>query len=102
MANTTGRKFGGRTKGTPNKDTKALRSCIEALLESQWDQVLKDINNLTSKERIDTVIRLLEYALPKLNRTELRQTSTVEEMLAMTPEERRTRIVELRSQLKDQ
>lgn len=99
MANTTGKKFGGRKKGTPNKETKALRKCIEELLEDQWVKILEDINELTPKERIDIIIRLLEYALPKLNRTELNQTSTVEEILAMTPEMRRARIEELRAQL---
>ena len=99
MANTTGRKFGGRKKGTPNKDTKALRERIEALLDDQWHQLLRDIKQLKPKERVDMVIRLLEYALPKLHRSEIRETSTVEELLAMTPEQRRTRIEELRKQL---
>ena len=99
MANTTGRKFGGRKKGTPNKDTKALRERIEALLDDQWHQLLQDIKQLKPKERVDMVIRLLEYALPKLHRSEIRETSTVEEMLAMTPEQRRARIDELRRQL---
>ena len=99
MANTTGKKFGGRKKGTPNKDTKALRERIEALLDDQWDQLLEDVKVLKPKDRINMVIRLLEYALPKLHRTEIRETSTVEELLAMTPLERRERITELRTQL---
>ena len=71
MANTTGKKFGGRTKGTPNKDTKALRERIESLLDERWDGFLEDLDRLSEKERVDTIVRLMEYALPKLNRTEV-------------------------------
>lgn len=68
MANTTGKKFGGRKKGTPNKDTKQLRDKIDMLLNEQWPQIKEDLKDLKPKDRIDTYIKLLEYSLPKLNR----------------------------------
>ncbi len=71
MANTTGKKYGGRTKGTPNKDTKQLRLRIESLLKDNWNDVLNDLDSLKPKDRIDAYLRLLEYSLPKLNRTEI-------------------------------
>lgn len=43
MANTTGKKWGGRTKGTPNKHTASIQSLIEGLVEkgkSYVEQVL--------------------------------------------------------------
>lgn len=95
MANTTGKKFGGRKKGTPNKDTGELREKINILLNEQWDKLLTDIDGLAPKERVDTMVRLLEYALPKLNRTEIEQSTTLEDMLRYSPEERRQRILEL-------
>lgn len=70
MANTTGQKFGGRKKGTPNKDTAQLRERIENLLEDNWDEILEDMKQLSPKDRIDTYTKLLEYALPKLSRME--------------------------------
>lgn len=72
MANTTGKKFGGRKKGTPNKEVKQLRQKVDNLLSDQWAQILQDFQELTPKERIDTYTKLLEYSLPKLNRTELK------------------------------
>ena len=69
--NNTGKKYGGRIKGTPNKDTKQLRLRIENLLEENWDGVLIDLQSLKPKDRIDAYLRLLEYSLPKLNRTEI-------------------------------
>ena len=85
--------------GRPNKKTEALRGRIETLLEDQWEIVLTDIKKLSGKERIDTMIKLMEYALPKLNRTEIKNITTVEELIAMTPEERRARITEIQSEL---
>ena len=69
--NNTGKKFGGRKKGTPNKDTKQLRLRIENLLKDNWNGILSDLESLKPKDRIDAYLRLLEYSLPKLNRTEI-------------------------------
>lgn len=70
MANTTGKKFGGRKKGTPNKDTKKLRERIDKLLEENWDEVLKDLQELNHKERVEVYLKFLEYSLPKLSRAD--------------------------------
>ncbi|WP_211361135.1 hypothetical protein [Maribacter flavus] len=94
MANTTGKKYGGRTKGTPNRNTALLRDKVNQLLEDRWDQVLEDISSLHPKDRVDTFIKLMEYALPKLNRTEM-----VDDTMNMTQEERLIRIRELKSKL---
>lgn len=61
----------GRPKGAKNKDTKALRERINHLLNKNWEAIQTDLEELTPKERIDAYIKLLEYALPKLQRTEL-------------------------------
>lgn len=85
--------------GRSNKDTKTLRLRIESLLDEQWYNVLNDFDGLAPKERIDAIIKLLEYALPKLNRTEIRDMTSIEDFLEMTPHERQQRISELQQQL---
>lgn len=90
----------GRPKGVPNKKTDALRAKVDKLIEDNWESIQDDLVDLQPKERIDTMIKLLEYALPKLNRTEISEISTVEELLSMSPDERRERIKELRKKLK--
>lgn len=102
MANTTGKKYGGRRKGTPNKKTEELRARVETLIDDNWKKLQVDIQELTSKERVDTIVKLLEYSLPKLSRTEHQEVYTIEELLAMTPEQRRERIEEIRAKLKSQ
>lgn len=95
------RENAGRPKGSPNKKTEALRARVDSLIDDNWESLRDDIKELSSKERVDTIIKLLEYSLPKLSRTEFSEVSTVEELLMMTPEERRKRIDELRDKLKN-
>ncbi len=42
MANTTGKKFGGRKKGTPNRLTKELRTILKNVLYNELEK--KDWN----------------------------------------------------------
>lgn len=86
-------------KNSPNKEVKALRVRIETLLDEQWELIINDFSGLTPKERIDSMIKLLEYALPKLNRTEIREMTSVEDFLQMTPQERQERIFELQRKI---
>ena len=65
------KKYGGRKAGTPNKVTTDLREQISELIENNFKGIQKDIDNLESKERLDFLIKLFEYSLPKLNRTEI-------------------------------
>lgn len=88
MANTTGKKFGGRTKGTQNKDTKELRERIKDLLDDKWDKVLTDLDDLSSKERLDIMVKLLDFALPRLSRQETVDTTSVEYFMSLSPQER--------------
>lgn len=61
MVNTTGEKYSGRKKGTPNKMTKELRSVLKDL------EVLKEkLDELETKERLEVLIKLMPYALPKV------------------------------------
>lgn len=58
-------------KGVQNKSTTALRESVQALLDDNYQQIVKDLKNLMPKERVDAWVKLLEYALPKLQRSEM-------------------------------
>lgn len=66
MANTTGKKYGGRTKGTPNKVTNDLRTIISDILDGELVSLPQRLQWLNDKDRIDTIIRLLPYVIPKI------------------------------------
>ncbi len=63
-------KTGGRIKGTPNKVTKEIRESYQLLIEKSLDRLESDLMELTPKERIEVLIKLSEYVVPKLNKIE--------------------------------
>ena len=66
MANTSGNKYGGRQKGTPNRITKELRTLLKDILYQELEQIQKRLELLEPKERIELLIKLMPYALPKV------------------------------------
>ena len=66
MANTTGKKYGGRQKGTPNRMTKELRSVLKDILYKELEQIQEHLETLNSKERVELLIKLMPYILPKV------------------------------------
>lgn len=67
MANTTGQKFGGRAKGTPNKLTAEIRDLISEFVRGEIDHLERGSLTLSTKERIDMIAKLLPYVLPKIS-----------------------------------
>ena len=67
MANTTGKKYGGREKGTPNRLTKELRSVLKDIVYQELEEIEKHLNELEPKERIELVLKLMPYNIPKVN-----------------------------------
>lgn len=61
----------GRPKGSPNKETKKVRQWIGRFLEDNTQTLEDDILKLPPKDRVNAIMGLLEYSVPKLARTEL-------------------------------
>ena len=66
MANTTGNKYGGREKGTPNKLTKEIRKILNNIVHKELEKVEENLNTLEPKQRLEVLIKLMPYALPKV------------------------------------
>ena len=71
MANTTGKKFGGRVKGVPNKDVAKTRQLIEQLVKDNFSQLQLDIASLEPRDRVQAIISLLKYCTPTFKAIEL-------------------------------
>ena len=71
MANTTGKKFGGREKGVPNKDLAKTRQLIEQLVKDNFSQLQLDIASLEPRDRVQAIISLLKYCTPTFKAIEL-------------------------------
>lgn len=88
----------GRKKGTNNAAKSSdIRDKIKESLSI--DDLLTDIEDCRPEHRASLKIKLLEFIVPKLRSIEIMDSSTVEELLTMTPEERRQRIAELKNEM---
>ena len=68
MANTTGKKFGGRTKGTANKCTAETKALLVDLIAGQTDRIqeaLDEVFECNKREYLQIMVRLLPYVMPK-------------------------------------
>lgn len=72
------KKYGGRTKGTPNKVTQLGRDTINSLLSSYSSSGLmsQDFLALEPKDRLTIADRLMSYVLPKFQSIALDVTSS--------------------------
>ncbi len=66
--NTTGKKYGGRKKGTPNKLTTEVKEKIKHLLDGAIDSI--DLSECTIAERIRLIEIGLRYTLPTMKQVE--------------------------------
>ena len=67
MANTTVKKYGGRQKGTPNRMTKELRVLLKDIIYQELEELQERFSLLEPKQRIELIIKLMPYILPKVN-----------------------------------
>lgn len=59
------KKTGGRKAGTPNKSTQEMRDFMQAFLESKLDDLNEVFEQLKPKDKINALIKLLPYLMPK-------------------------------------
>lgn len=66
----------GRPKGIPNKATQNAREAIAAFVEGNVDRLngwLDQIAQESPKDAFDAFMKVVEYNIPKLNRTDVQQ-----------------------------
>jgi hypothetical protein len=80
-----GQRFGGRAKGTPNKNTAIVKETIRKILDEYYSsgELAKDMADLSSKERLDAIIKLTSFIVPKPQVIEMTSdaTRTIEDKL---------------------
>ena len=73
--NTTGKKFGGRQKGTPNKLSNKIKEKLSKLI----DEVIAsfDIEDMTKAERLKLIQLVMPYVLTKPQQEEVEQQQNI-------------------------
>jgi hypothetical protein len=62
-----GKKTGGRIAGTPNKLTSELRTTLKGIIAGELDALPQTFEQLPAKERLELLIKLLPFCLPKVD-----------------------------------
>jgi hypothetical protein len=62
-----GQKTGGRVAGTPNKVTSELRKTLKSIIAAELDALPQTFEQLPAKERLELLIKMLPYCLPKVD-----------------------------------
>ncbi len=71
-------KTGGRQKGTPNKCTNEIRERISEIVNDELSQLKSELQKLDAKDRIETLIKLMPYIVPKLKEITTDSTINIE------------------------
>ena len=66
--NTTGNKYGGRTKGTPNKLTSKIKDMLSCIISEAIDSL--DLETMTKSERLKLIQIGIQYVIPRLKQVE--------------------------------
>ena len=61
-----GIKTGGRNPGTPNLLTKEIRTILKGIIAKELNMLPETIENLEPDKRLEILIKLLPYVLPKV------------------------------------
>ncbi len=63
-----GKKTGGRSAGTPNKVSSELRKTLKGIIAGELVNALPaTLDGMSAKERLDVVVKLLPFCLPKVD-----------------------------------
>ena len=66
----------GRPKGSRNKATSDIREKFQELIESNFEQLEKDLKTLRASERVKAITDLAKFVLPTLKATEVDLTTS--------------------------
>lgn len=64
------KKTGGRQAGTPNRTTVATKQLIQDILNEYLDKLHEDLDKLSAKDRVNALLGLIPYIVPKKQATE--------------------------------
>ena len=58
-------KTGGRKAGTPNKSSQEVREFMQSFLSEKFENLDEIYNQLEPKDKINAIIKMLPYIVPK-------------------------------------
>ena len=89
--NTTGKKFGGRKKGSANKLTKEIKEKLSCIVNDALDSL--DIKTMTKAEKLKLIQVGVQYIVPRLRQ--------IEEVIDEPPRQFQIEVITSRSQVSE-
>jgi GTPase SAR1 family protein len=68
-----GTRQNGRTPGSVNRTTKEVRELFKELLESNFETIEQDLQQLEPKDRINIILQLAKFVIPTLRAVEVKE-----------------------------
>ena len=90
-----GNRAGGRPKGAKNRTTYKTKEILADILENNIENVQKDLDSLEPKDRLNFLMNLASYVVPKLKSVEVAGDISHHNMLGLNSEE----IIELEAEI---
>jgi len=100
-------KTGGRAKGSINKVTKPLKELLANYSQESYDRFVMEMDQLQGIEYVRSYLALLEYFIPKLQRSEVTEIisevkrQSIAEEHNLSQEEVRQLIIKLRQDIEE-
>ncbi len=87
----------GRPKGTPNVVTGQIRKILAEFLEDKVNELPKIFDQLEPEQKIDALMKIASYVVPKLSATTIEAGMTIERFLEMSDAEREEYLLAIKS-----
>ncbi len=71
----------GRKIGSKNRNTNEMKTAFQNLLDTNISQMESDLKKLTPKDRINVLLKLADFILPKIQSTPAENLETDNEII---------------------
>jgi hypothetical protein len=82
----------GRPKGSPNKTNSEVKAIVKQLVNDNLPQVQADLDSLEPKDRLDIMVKLMGFVLPKATQTDVNFTNLQQPQIIVNSEETKKQI----------
>ncbi len=91
-------------KGVPNKSTTEIREAFNQLISSKLPELsnwLDEVASENPEKALDIIVKFSDFVIPKLQRTEIQAEISIDNLLKLSPEKRKERIIELKVKIEE-
>jgi hypothetical protein len=89
----------GRKPGSKNKINQKIREQFRQLIEDNFDQIKKDLDELKPRERLEILLKMAQFVLPRLQTIQILEMPEVAELLEMDKETRQAELSRLKAEI---